>query len=142
MPTREDLKTMLGEFNLDEIRRTLGELEVYYQVNLAPVRPDDLRAGPAYGGPPPPLKLYRTVSEEAGKGLHQPWLLGIEDGKKIHVIKVLREHLGLGLPEANRIASGFPCLMGEFEDSQTSHVQDMLKSLRDVGATVEDRRRL
>lgn len=56
---RSELIQALGDMPLHEIRALLGDLERAHGVDLTPDRREDtLRAAPAYGGPPPPLRLY------------------------------------------------------------------------------------
>ena len=62
-------------------------------------------------------------------------LTGFADGKKISVLKKVKEILGLGLLEAKNFVEGLPKAVKE--DVEKSEAEDIKKALEEQGATVE-----
>ncbi len=62
-------------------------------------------------------------------------LTGFADGKKISVLKKVKEILGLGLLEAKNFVEGLPKAVKE--DVEKSEAEDIKKALEGEGATVE-----
>lgn len=62
-------------------------------------------------------------------------LLSYRDGSKIKVIKVLREHLGLGLANAKLLSEDLPTR--RIDHSMKYGLDAFAKGLREVGAEVE-----
>ena len=62
-------------------------------------------------------------------------LTGFEDGKKISVLKKIKEILGLGLLEAKNFVEGLPKAVKE--DIDKSEAEDIKKALVEQGATVQ-----
>tara|TARA_E500000178_G_scaffold341344_1_gene385175 strand:- start:553 stop:915 length:363 start_codon:yes stop_codon:yes gene_type:complete len=62
-------------------------------------------------------------------------LTGFADGKKISVLKKIKEILGLGLLEAKNFVEGLPKAVKE--DIEKSDAEDIKKALEEQGATVE-----
>ena len=62
-------------------------------------------------------------------------LTGFADGKKIGVLKKVKEILGLGLLEAKNFVEGLPKAVKE--DIDKSEAEEMKKALEEQGATVE-----
>jgi len=62
-------------------------------------------------------------------------LTGFGDGKKIGVLKKVKEILGLGLLEAKNFVEGLPKAVKE--DIDKSEAEEMKKALEEQGATVE-----
>lgn len=140
MQTRAEVMEMLRDQPVSTIRSILGELERVHGVDLSPDKEFDIvRGGPAYGGPPPPLRLYNEISEDQGDFDHHVYVT--HPGKTIiSVIKVIRNVLGVDLSEAKAMAEG-RTVVKVFDSSRTIEATDLIKALRGAGATVEDRRR-
>ena len=62
-------------------------------------------------------------------------LTGFADGKKIGVLKKVKEILGLGLLEAKNFVEGLPKAVKE--DIDKSEAEEIKKALEEQGATVE-----
>ena len=62
-------------------------------------------------------------------------ITGFADGKKISVLKKVKEILGLGLLEAKNFVEGLPKAVKE--DIDKSEAEDIKKALEGEGATVE-----
>ena len=62
-------------------------------------------------------------------------ITGFADGKKIGVLKKVKEILGLGLLEAKNFVEGLPKAVKE--DIDKSEAEEMKKALEEQGATVE-----
>lgn len=55
--------------------------------------------------------------------------------KKLMIVKVLKEHLGLGLREAKNIVDSVPCVI--LEDVCVDEMSSMIQELEEAGATIE-----
>ena len=62
-------------------------------------------------------------------------ITGYADGKKIGVLKKVKEILGLGLLEAKNFVEGLPKAVKE--DIDKSEAEEMKKALEEQGATVQ-----
>ena len=62
-------------------------------------------------------------------------LTGFEDGKKISVLKKVKEILGLGLLEAKNFVEGLPKAVKE--DIDKSEAEEIKKALVEQGATIQ-----
>jgi large subunit ribosomal protein L7/L12 len=79
------------------------------------------------------------VLEGAGAAMHppaQPGALRLEDcgHDKIAVIKVIREHTGLGLKEAKELTDGVPWVVAQWDDP--ARVERFRRDLVAAGARV------
>jgi large subunit ribosomal protein L7/L12 len=62
-------------------------------------------------------------------------LTGFGEGKKISVLKKVKEILGLGLLEAKNFVEGLPKAVKE--DIEKSEAEEIKKALEEQGATVQ-----
>jgi hypothetical protein len=84
---------------------------------FAPIPPGtDLRSTCRYCGTT--LALTSRAAASPGSTAHVAGALILEDGgpQKISVIRVIREHTGLGLKEAKDLVEATPCLVAEWSD--------------------------
>ena len=76
-----------------------------------------------------------TEAPAEAKSTATVMLTGFGDGKKIGVLKKVKEILGLGLLEAKNFVEGLPKAVKE--DIDKSEAEEMKKALEKQGATVE-----
>ena len=84
-------------------------------------------------------KLTLQEAADLANKLEKEWgvtaTAGFADGKKISVLKKVKEILGLGLLEAKNFVEGLPKAVKE--DVEKSEAEDIKKALEGEGATVE-----
>lgn len=120
--TKEDLIKAIEEMTVLELAELVEELEEKFGVSAA--APVAMAAMPGAAG---------AVQEEE-KTEFDVFLAEV-GGKKINVIKVVREITGLGLKEAKAVVDGAP---GNVKEAVSKdEAEEMKAKLEEAGATVE-----
>tara|TARA_E500000178_G_C16964917_1_gene727908 strand:+ start:680 stop:1042 length:363 start_codon:yes stop_codon:yes gene_type:complete len=112
------LVEQLGKLTLQEAADLANKLEDEWGVTAV------AGMAPAVAEAPAEVKTTATVM-----------LTGFADGKKISVLKKIKEILGLGLLEAKNFVEGLPKAVKT--DVEKSDAEDIKKALEEQGATVE-----
>ena len=108
----------LGKLTLQEAADLANKLEKEWGVTAV--------AGMAPAQVDAPVEAKSTASV---------MITGFADGKKIAVLKKVKEILGLGLLEAKNFVEDLPKAVKE--DIDKSEAEEMKKALEDAGATVQ-----
>ena len=116
--------------DIDTLVKELGQLTVLEALELSKklskewdIDLDSLQAAPAQASAPPVEKATATVM-----------LTGFAEGKKIPVLKVIKEVLGLGLMEAKNFVESLPKPVKE--EVEKEEADKIKKQLEDAGGTV------
>jgi len=124
--TREQIVEHLSNMPVIEIVNLVKDLEEKWGVSAAPAAAPMMMAGPmaaaAAAEPEEEKTEFDVVLADAG-------------GKKIQVIKVVRELTGLGLKEAKELVESAPKAVKEAVGKEEA--EDVKKKLEEAGAKVE-----
>jgi large subunit ribosomal protein L7/L12 len=123
--TREQVVDFLSNLPIIQMAELIKELEDKWGVKAAPAAVA-VAAGPAGGG-----EAAAAVEEKTEFDV----ILADAGGKKIQVIKAVREITGLGLKEAKELVEGAPKSVKE--QISKEEAEDVKKKLEEAGATVE-----
>jgi large subunit ribosomal protein L7/L12 len=123
--TREQVVDYLSNLPVIQMAELITELEGKWGVKAAP-------AAVAYAGPGPGGGEAAAAVEEKTEF---DVILADAGGKKIQVIKAVREITGLGLKEAKELVEGAPKSVKE--QISKEEAEDVKKKLEEAGATVE-----
>jgi len=121
--SREEIMQAIENMTVLELAELVKELEEKFGVSAAPVAvaaPGAAPAGDAGGGEE--QTSFDVVLSEAG-------------GKKIQVIKAVREITGLGLKDAKELVDSAPKAVKEGVDKDEA--EEIKGKLEEAGATVE-----
>ena len=117
--------------NIDTLVKELGQLTVLEALELSKrcakewnIDLDSLTSAPVQAPAPAEEKATATVM-----------LKGFGENKKIPVLKVIKEVLGLGLMEAKNFVEALPKAV--VEDVDKDQAEKVKKQLEDAGGTVE-----
>jgi large subunit ribosomal protein L7/L12 len=117
--------------NIDTLVKELGQLTVLEAPELSKklskewnIDLDNLQSAPAQASAPAQEKATATVM-----------LTGFGENKKIPVLKVIKEVLGLGLMEAKNFVEDLPKAVNE--EIEKEEADKIKKQLEDAGGTVE-----
>jgi large subunit ribosomal protein L7/L12 len=117
--------------DIDAIVKELGQLTVLEACELSKklakewdIDLDNLQSAPAQASEPVVEKSTATVM-----------LTGFADNKKIPVLKVIKEALGLGLLEAKQFVESVPKAVKE--EIEKDEAEKLKKQLEEAGGTVE-----
>jgi large subunit ribosomal protein L7/L12 len=124
--TREQIVEHLSNMPVIEIVNLVKDLEEKWGVSAAPAAAPMMMAGPMAGGPAPEPEEEKTEFDV---------VLADAGGKKIQVIKVVRELTGLGLKEAKELVESAPKAVKEAVGKEEA--EDVKKKLEEAGAKVE-----
>src|SRR5690606_35615135 len=124
--TREQVVDYLSNLPVMQMAELITELEDKWGVKAAPAAVAFAGGGPAAGGAP---------AEAAEEKTEFDVILADAGGKKIQVIKAVREITGLGLKEAKELVEGAPKSVKE--QISKEEAEDVKKKLEEAGATVE-----
>jgi len=122
--TREQVVDFLSNMPVMQMAELINELEEKWGVSAAPV---------AVAGPP--AAAAEGGGEAAAEKTEFDVILAAAGGKKIQVIKAVREITGLGLKEAKELVEGAPKPVKEAISKEES--EEVKKKLEEAGATVE-----
>ena len=122
--TREQVVDFLSNMPVMQMAELINELEDKWGVSAAPV---------AVAGPP--AAAAEGGGEAAAEKTEFDVILAAAGGKKIQVIKAVREITGLGLKEAKELVEGAPKPVKEAISKEES--EEVKKKLEEAGATVE-----
>jgi len=122
--TREQVVDFLSNMPVMQMAELINELEDKWGVSAAPVAVAGV-AGPAAAGDAPAAEEQTEFDV----------ILAAAGGKKIQVIKAVREITGLGLKEAKELVEGAPKPVKEAISKDES--EEVKKKLEEAGATVE-----
>lgn len=121
--SREDIMKAIEEMSVLELSELVKELEEKFGVSAAPVAVAAGGAAPAGGAAEAEEQSsFDVIIAEAG-------------GKKIQVIKVVRELTGLGLKDAKDLVDAAPKAVKEGVDKEEA--ETIKAKLEEAGATVE-----
>ena len=116
--------------NIDSLIKELGQLTVLEALELSKklskewnIDLDNLQVAPAQASAPAEAKATATIT-----------LTGFAENKKIPVLKVVKEVLGLGLMEAKNFVESLPKPVKE--DIEKEEADKIKKQLEDAGGTV------
>ena len=123
--TREQVVDFLSNLPVIQMAELITELENKWGVKAAPAAVGGA-AGPGGGG-----EAAAAVEEKTEFDV----ILADAGGKKIQVIKAVREITGLGLKEAKELVEGAPKSVKE--QISKEEAEDVKKKLEEAGATVE-----
>ena len=123
--TREQVVDFLSNLPVIQMAELITELENKWGVKAAPAAVA-VAAGPGGGG-----EAAAAVEEKTEFDV----ILADAGGKKIQVIKAVREITGLGLKEAKELVEGAPKSVKE--QISKEEAEDVKKKLEEAGATVE-----
>lgn len=121
--TREQVVDFLSNMPVMQMAELIGELEEKWGVKAAPAAVA-MAAGPAAAG--------EAAAEEKTEF---DVILADVGGKKIQVIKAVREITGLGLKEAKELVESAPKAVKE--QINKDEADETKKKLEEAGATVE-----
>jgi len=124
MATKEELLDAIGEMTVLELAEFVDAFKEKFNVTAAVAAP--VAAGGAPGAAAPAAAEEKTEFD-----VH----LTEVGGKKIQVIKVIREVTGLGLKEAKDVADNAPSVVKEGVDKDEA--EQIKAKLEEQGATVE-----
>ena len=117
--------------DIDTLVKDLGQLTVLEALELSKklskewnIDLDNLQSAPAQASAPAQEKATATVM-----------LTGFGENKKIPVLKVIKEVLGLGLMEAKNFVEDLPKAVNE--EIEKEEADKIKKQLEDAGGTVE-----
>ncbi len=117
--------------NIETLVKELGQLTVIEALDLSKklakewnIDLDNIQSAPAQALAPAVEKATATVM-----------LTGFAEGKKIPVLKVIKEVLGLGLMEAKNFVESLPKVVVEEVEKEKS--EEVKKQLEDAGGTIE-----
>ena len=117
--------------DINSIVKELGQLTLQEAADLANMLEKEWGVTASAGVVAPPVA--GTPAE--AKSTATVMITGFADGKKISVLKKVKEILGLGLLEAKNFVEGLPKAVKE--DIEKSEAEEMKKALEDAGATVQ-----
>ena len=116
--------------NIDTLVKELGQLTVLEALELSKklskewnIDLDNLQVAPAQASAPAEAKATATIT-----------LTGFAENKKIPVLKVIKEVLGLGLMEAKNFVESLPKPVKE--EVEKEEADKIKKQLEDAGGTV------
>jgi large subunit ribosomal protein L7/L12 len=124
--TREQIVEHLSNMPVIEIVNLVKDLEEKWGVSAAPAAAPMMMAGPMAGAAPAEAEEEKTEFDV---------VLADAGGKKIQVIKVVRELTGLGLKEAKELVESAPKAIKEAVGKEEA--EDVKKKLEEAGAKVE-----
>jgi large subunit ribosomal protein L7/L12 len=124
--SNQEILDAIAEKSVMDIVELVKMMEEKFGVTAA--APVAVAAGPAAGGAAAPAAAEKTEFTVVLTALADP-------GKKVNVIKVVRELTGLGLKEAKDLVEGAPQTVKEGVDKKTA--EEMKKKLEEGGAKVE-----
>jgi len=123
--SKDEVLNAIAEMTVLELSDLVKSIEEKFGVKAAPAV-GAMMAAPAAGAAP----------AAAAKSEFTVMVTGLADaGKKIGVIKVVRELTGLGLKESKDLVEALPKSLKE--DVPQAQAEEMKKKLVDAGATVE-----
>jgi len=117
--------------DINSIVKELGQLTLQEAADLANMLEKEWGVTASAGVVAPPVA---DATAEA-KSTASVMITGFADGKKIAVLKKVKEILGLGLLEAKNFVEDLPKAVKE--DIEKSEAEEMQKALEDAGATVQ-----
>ncbi|NLO90966.1 MAG: 50S ribosomal protein L7/L12 [Elusimicrobia bacterium] len=124
--SKDEVLNAIAEMTVLELSDLVKSIEEKFGVKAAPAV-GAVMAAPAAGGAAPAA---------AAKSEFTVMVTGLADaGKKIGVIKVVRELTGLGLKESKDLVEALPKALKE--DVPQAQAEEMKKKLVEAGATVE-----
>ncbi|MEM6786745.1 MAG: 50S ribosomal protein L7/L12 [Myxococcota bacterium] len=123
--TREQVVDFLSNMPVIQMAELIKELEDKWGVSAAPVAVASAVAAPGAD----------AGGEAAEEKTEFDVILAAAGGKKIQVIKAVREITGLGLKEAKELVEGAPKPVKEAVSKDES--EEVKKKLEEAGATVE-----
>lgn len=124
--SKDEVLNAIAEMTVLELSDLVKSIEEKFGVKAAPAV-GAMMAAPAAGGAAPAA---------AAKSEFTVMVTGLADaGKKIGVIKVVRELTGLGLKESKDLVEALPKALKE--DVPQAQAEEMKKKLVEAGATVE-----
>ncbi|MEM1031912.1 MAG: 50S ribosomal protein L7/L12 [Myxococcota bacterium] len=123
--TREQVVDFLSNMPVIQMAELIKELEDKWGVSAAPVAVAGAVAAPGAD----------AGGEAAEEKTEFDVILAAAGGKKIQVIKAVREITGLGLKEAKELVEGAPKPVKEAVSKDES--EEVKKKLEEAGATVE-----
>ena len=112
----------IEKLSLLELKELVSEIETKFGVSGAIM----VGAAPAAGGDAAPAAEEKTEFDV---------ILASAGDKKLNVIKVVKESLGLGLKDAKDLVDGAPKTLKEGASKEDAEA--LKKALEEVGATVE-----
>ena len=112
----------IEKLSLLELKELVTEIETKFGVSGAIM----VGAAPAAGGDAAPAAEEKTEFDV---------ILAAAGDKKLNVIKVVKESLGLGLKDAKDLVDGAPKTLKEGASKEDAEA--LKKALEEVGATVE-----
>ncbi|MBE6609169.1 MAG: 50S ribosomal protein L7/L12 [Ruminococcaceae bacterium] len=112
----------IEKLSLLELKELVSEIETKFGVSGAIM----VGAAPAAGGEAAPAAEEKTEFDV---------ILAAAGDKKLNVIKVVKEALGLGLKDAKDLVDGAPKTLKEGASKEDAEA--LKKALEEVGATVE-----
>ena len=112
----------IEKLTLLELKELVSEIETKFGVSGAIM----VGAAPAAGGEAAPAAEEKTEFDV---------ILAAAGDKKLNVIKVVKESLGLGLKDAKDLVDGAPKTLKEGASKEDAEA--LKKALEEVGATVE-----
>ena len=112
----------IEKLSLLELKELVSEIETKFGVSGAIM----VGAAPAAGGEAAPAAEEKTEFDV---------ILASAGDKKLNVIKVVKESLGLGLKDAKDLVDGAPKTLKEGASKEDAEA--LKKALEEVGATVE-----
>ena len=112
----------IEKLSLLELKELVSEIETKFGVSGAIM----VGAAPAAGGEAAPAAEEKTEFDV---------VLAAAGDKKLNVIKVVKEALGLGLKDAKDLVDGAPKTLKEGASKEDAEA--LKKALEEVGATVE-----
>lgn len=116
--TKEQFIESLKEMNIKEVMELVEAMKEEFGIDPSAVA---VAAAPAAGGEASAKSEFKVTLKTDG-------------GKKVNVIKVVKELLGLGLMEAKKLVDNLPAVLKE--NAKEDEAKDIKEKLSAVGAEV------